>query len=193
MSVAAYLVCHHDRTLLGLGEPVGAPAGGVSAFSHHTGARSEATFARGLWKYLDDCPGDGVALHFDSDPEFEGCAGYREIGGDPEDGGLPLSDYIAGDAEEPAVYYAKLRPGHPRSNPSGIVRRRGASTPRDEAFTRNLRWETTEFLRRAAIGLDDTDFVEVPESEAVDFVLRLLAARLRPGRHQDGQRSVGDL
>lgn len=191
MSVTAYLVCHHDRTLLGLGEPLGAPAGGGRAFSRHTGDRSDVAFARELWKFLDDCPGDGVALHFDSDPEFDGCAGYREIGGDLERSGLPLPDDLAGDAAEPTVYYAKLRPGHPRSNPSGVVRRRGAGTSRDDAFTRNLRWEPTEFLRRAAIGLDDTDFVEIPESEAVDFVLRLLAARLHPGRPQDDQRPVG--
>lgn len=189
MSVAAYLVCHHDQTLLGLGKPLRPSTGEIRAFSYRSGD-ADATFARSLWKYLAGCPGDGVALHFDSDPEFDDIAEYREIGGDVEDGDLPLPDYLADEPAEPVVHYAKLRPGHPRSDPSGIVRRRGADRPVDEAFTRNLRWEPTEFLRRAALGLDDTDYIEIPEAEAVTFVLRLLAARLRPGWPQDDQRRV---
>jgi hypothetical protein len=73
----------------------------------------------------------------------------------------------------------RLRPGHPRSNPSGIVRRR-EGTAVDEAFTRSLRWEPTEYLRRHALGLDDTDHVQITEAEAVDFALGVIAARLRP-------------
>lgn len=192
MSVAAYLVCHRDRTLLGLGKPLRPPTGGIRAFSYPSGRISEATFARTLWKYLLDCPTDDLVLHFDSDPEFDTIAEYREIGGDIEDGDVPLADYLAGELEEPAVYYAELRPGRPRSDPGGIVRRRGVSTPVDGTFTRDLRWEPTDLLRRAALGIDDADRIEIPEAEAIAFVLRLLAVRLRPGwpRNEMDRRGV---
>lgn len=187
MSIAAYLVCHRDRSLFGLGKPLRPPTGGIRAFSaaSHSDEVVDPIFARSLWKYLADCPADDLALHFDSDPEFDDIAEYREMGGDVEDGDLPLADYLVGEPEEPVVYYAKLRDGHPRSDPSGIVRRRAADTRVDDAFTRNLRWEPTEFLRRAELGLDDTDHIEISEAEAVAFVLRLLAARLRPGWPQN--------
>jgi hypothetical protein len=69
------------------------------------------------------------------------------------------------------TYYAKIRGGYSRARPSGIVRRRRSNgTEHDEAFTRNLRWEATEYLRRYELGHNDVDHVEITEAEADFFV-----------------------
>ncbi|MCX4673402.1 pentapeptide repeat-containing protein [Streptomyces sp. NBC_01381] len=72
------------------------------------------------------------------------------------------------------TYYARICEEFPRSNPAGIVRRRRAGTTvRDDAFTRNLRWEPTEYLRRYALGHNDVDHVEITPAEADAFVHRI--------------------
>jgi hypothetical protein len=48
-----------------------------------------------------------------------------------------------------------------------------AGVEHDEAFTRNLRWEPTEYLRRYHLGHDDVDHVEITEAEADAFVARI--------------------
>ncbi|MFD4482885.1 pentapeptide repeat-containing protein [Streptomyces sp. NPDC058471] len=74
------------------------------------------------------------------------------------------------------TYYARIDDEFPRSHPSGVVRRRRAGRlVRDEAFTRNLRWEPTEYLRRYELGHNDTDHVEISQAEADAFVRRLLS------------------
>jgi hypothetical protein len=40
----------------------------------------------------------------------------------------------------------------------------------DEGFTRNLRWEPTQYLRRYALGHNDVDHVEISEADAEAFV-----------------------
>ncbi|SDK58574.1 hypothetical protein [Streptomyces indicus] len=75
------------------------------------------------------------------------------------------------DAEGQITYYAKIGEGHPRSSPRGIVRRRvDEDATYDEAFTRNLRWEPTEYLRLYALGHNDIDHVQISESEAAAFI-----------------------
>jgi hypothetical protein len=182
MSISSYLVCHSSRSLLGLGKPLRQPDGTITAFSYSSADSSDALFARALWKFLDACSAADLTLCFSGDPDFDEIMEYREIGGWEEDGGLPFDAYLAGDAVGTTTYYAKLRPGYPRENPSGIVRRRGAEGAGavDEAFTRNLRWEPTEYLRRHAVGLDDTESVEIDEAEAVAFALGVLTSRFRP-------------
>ncbi|MEV0116999.1 pentapeptide repeat-containing protein [Streptomyces sp. NPDC050844] len=72
------------------------------------------------------------------------------------------------------TYYARICEEFPRGNPAGIVRRRRAGTTvRDDAFTRNLRWEPTEYLRRYALGHNDVDHVEITSAEADAFVHRI--------------------
>lgn len=72
------------------------------------------------------------------------------------------------------TYYARICEEFPRANPAGIVRRRQAGTTvRDDAFTRNLRWEPTEYLRRYALGHNDSDHVEITPAEADAFVHRI--------------------
>lgn len=69
------------------------------------------------------------------------------------------------------TYYAKIREGFPRDRPSGIVRRRIVNgVTCDEAFTRNLRWEPTEYLRLYELGHNDVEHVEITQAEAAAFI-----------------------
>jgi hypothetical protein len=178
-------MCHSSRTWLTLGKPLFADVGPVRTFSYRSSEFSDAAFARALWKLLDHCPAGDLELSSDEEVDFdELAADYAEIEGLAGAGGVPMDQYLADQPGGATTYYAKTRPGYPRSAPAGIVRRSGTGvTAVDEAFTRNLRWEPTEFLRRAALGLDDTDTdtdtVEITEADAVDFALGVLAARLR--------------
>lgn len=72
------------------------------------------------------------------------------------------------------TYYARVGDGFSRDDPAGVVRRRRAGNDvRDEAFTRNLRWRATEYLRRYALGHNDGDRVEITPAEADAFVRRI--------------------
>jgi hypothetical protein len=82
-------------------------------------------------------------------------------------------DALDQDAAGRITYYAKISDGHPRSSPRGIVRRRLVGREEatyDEAFTRNLRWEPTEYLRLYALGHNDVDHVQITEIEAARFI-----------------------
>ncbi|GAA1676531.1 hypothetical protein [Fodinicola feengrottensis] len=77
---------------------------------------------------------------------------------------------------ETITYYAKYNERTSPSNPIGVVRHRvidGQDV--DEAFTRNLRWEPTDYLRLYRLGHDDVDHVEITEAEADAFVKRISA------------------
>lgn len=97
-----------------------------------------------------------------------------------EIGGLELERWLNSRGAEVRVlnprsgditYYAKFSEGYSRSNPQGIVRRRMVNgTAHDEAFTRNLRWEPTEYLRLYELGHNEVDHAEISEAEAVAFI-----------------------
>jgi len=75
------------------------------------------------------------------------------------------------DGEGETTYFAKISEGYPRNSPRGIVRRRvDGDETYDEAFTRNLRWESTEYLRLYELGHNDIDHVEITEIEAARFI-----------------------
>jgi len=75
------------------------------------------------------------------------------------------------DAEGEMTYYAKISDGYPRHSPRGIVRRRvDGDRTHDEAFTRDLRWEPTEYLRLYDLGHNDIDHVRITEIEAAAFI-----------------------
>lgn len=75
------------------------------------------------------------------------------------------------DAEGEMTYYAKISDGYPRHSPGGIIRRRvDDDRTYDEAFTRNLRWEPTEYLRLYDLGHNDIDHVRITEIEAAAFI-----------------------
>ncbi|WP_415950362.1 hypothetical protein [Streptomyces sp. KLOTTS4A1] len=74
------------------------------------------------------------------------------------------------------TYYAKIDDNGPRSSPRGLVRRRTDRDggTHDDAFTRNLRWEPTEYLRLYRLDHNDIDHVEIPEQEAAAFIERMI-------------------
>ncbi|MFG2722801.1 pentapeptide repeat-containing protein [Streptomyces sp. NPDC048416] len=102
-----------------------------------------------------------------------------------EVGGRALELWLAGRGADVRVidpgsrgltYYAKIGDGHARSNPRGVVRRRFLDgVAHDEAFTRNLCWEPTEYLRLHELGHNDIDHVEISEREADAFVVAVTA------------------
>jgi len=78
---------------------------------------------------------------------------------------------------EDITYYALLGVDRPRNRPAGVVRRRRLEdgTTLDDSFTRNLKWEPTEYLDRYYIlGSTDREHVEITKEEADAFVQRLL-------------------
>ncbi|MCZ1010993.1 hypothetical protein [Streptomyces lydicus] len=75
------------------------------------------------------------------------------------------------DAEGQITYYAKVSEGYPRHKPRGIVRRRiDEGQTYDEAFTRRLRWEPTEYLNLYDLGHNEVDHVKITEIEAAAFI-----------------------
>jgi len=81
-------------------------------------------------------------------------------------------------------YYARLSVGRSGDNPSGVIRRRyEGDTLIDEAFTRNLRWEPTDYFDLVRLGHNDDDHVEITRSEAQQFVGRQRQPDL--GSHDD--------
>ncbi|EGG48270.1 hypothetical protein SGM_1565 [Streptomyces griseoaurantiacus M045] len=80
---------------------------------------------------------------------------------------LAPSTLDALDGEGAVTYYATIDEGHPR----GLVRRRTDEDEAfDEAFTRNLRWEPTEYLRLYDLGHNEIDHVEITAAEAARFI-----------------------
>lgn len=66
------------------------------------------------------------------------------------------------------TYYALLTDA---GRPVGLVRRTHiAPYPRDESLRRDLTWRPTEFLRRYALGHNDTDYKEISEHEAETLI-----------------------
>ncbi|MFF3980754.1 pentapeptide repeat-containing protein [Streptomyces sp. NPDC055808] len=103
----------------------------------------------------------------------------REVGGRALElwlGGRGADVRVIDPASPKVTYYAKISEGHPRESPRGIARRRildGVGC--DEAFTRNLRWEPTDYLRLYELGHNEIDHVEITEVEADAFVLAVIA------------------
>ncbi|MCP9207053.1 hypothetical protein [Streptomyces cucumeris] len=75
------------------------------------------------------------------------------------------------DAEGEITYYAKVSDDYPRVSPLGVVRRRIDDTETyDEAFTADLRWEPTEYLRLRDLGRENIEHVVITEAEAAAFI-----------------------
>ncbi|WP_328874437.1 pentapeptide repeat-containing protein [Streptomyces sp. NBC_00287] len=78
---------------------------------------------------------------------------------------------VLGPRSDGIIYYAKFGEGYSPSNPQGIVRRRMVNgVAHDEAFTRNLRWEPTDYLRLYELGNNEVDHAVISEAEAVAFI-----------------------
>ncbi|WP_084219387.1 hypothetical protein [Spirillospora albida] len=79
------------------------------------------------------------------------------------------------------TYYAILDEGFAPSRPAGIVRRVHATPrPTDEAFTRNMQWEPTEFLVLHWLGHNDEDYVEITAQQAQEVIDRWKRQRVEP-------------
>ncbi|MEB8339387.1 hypothetical protein [Streptomyces endophyticus] len=93
-------------------------------------------------------------------------------------------DALDSEAKGKITYFAVVDEGFPRERPLGLMRRRAVGrepVTRDEAFSRNLRWEPTDYFDLYALGHNDTDHVEIPEIEAAAFIDRMIQ-RIRPSR-----------
>lgn len=77
------------------------------------------------------------------------------------------------------TYYALVDEQNPRSDPLGVARRRVTDEGSfDEIFTRNLRWEPTEYFERYRLGHNDVDHVEITEAGA-DAIVAKITDRLQ--------------
>ncbi|MFB7293911.1 type VII secretion system-associated protein [Actinacidiphila glaucinigra] len=77
---------------------------------------------------------------------------------------------------ENVSYYAVLGFGYSRDNPIGILRRRiSEGVGFDEAFTRNLFWEPTDYFALDALGYNETEHVEIGKAEADALIARISA------------------
>ncbi|MEV5508243.1 pentapeptide repeat-containing protein [Streptomyces orinoci] len=102
--------------------------------------------------------------------------------------GLALQRWLAKRGAEVEVlsgfiYYARFDESSTssRENPYGIVRRSTVDgIDVDEAFTRNLRWESTEYLRLYYLGHNDDDHAEIIRAEADAFIKRVTRTLTTP-------------
>ncbi|MEV7024157.1 hypothetical protein [Kitasatospora sp. NPDC093558] len=76
--------------------------------------------------------------------------------------------------DTPVTYYAMFSGKFTRENPHGVMRRRVVDgIDVDEAFTRDLRWEPTEYLRLYYLGHNDIDHAEITRAEVDAFIERV--------------------
>lgn len=74
---------------------------------------------------------------------------------------------------EEVTYYARFDWGGTPKEPDGIVRRRVVDgVVYEEAFTRQLRWEPTEYFKLYRLGHDDDQYEEITKEEADAFIAR---------------------
>lgn len=124
--------------------------------------------------------GEGAELVVAAGPDYEswtvtGPSGFRVVC-------LPGGELaVWGSAPAPdAVYFGLVPPGRTRANPAGVVRRIVVDgVPRDEAFTRGLRWEPSTALYARDFGHSDTDYVAITPEEAHAFVDRIMAGQAK--------------
>lgn len=187
MSRHVYLACPEPGLKLAIGRPLDVKWIALEVAPNsllRPGHRpTRRVLLQTLSKLLTDHPIGGMSL---CEGRSRRLNGLREIGGDAEDGGIPFADYLADQPLEWVTYYFRTRTGIPRLL-GGVVRRReidGVAEQVDEAFTRRLRWEPTDYLDRYRRKHDDIDRIEFSEGEAFQFVLRRLVSRLPfvPGR-----------
>lgn len=88
-----------------------------------------------------------------------------------------LSQVGAGDQQWPrsgaatVTYYALVDEDSSREDPLGIARRRVTDEGTfDETFTRNLKWEPTQYFEKYRLGHNEVDHVEITESGAEAFI-----------------------
>ncbi|MFJ5220693.1 type VII secretion system-associated protein [Streptomyces sp. NPDC088354] len=94
-------------------------------------------------------------------------------------------------------YYAMLGADSFRENPTGVSRRRivdGVSF--DEVYTRNHRWEPTEYFALYMLGHNEIEHVEIDKAEAEAFIEKISGPdfsidEVAEGNYQNGSRIAG--
>lgn len=172
------LACLERGVKLTIGLPVLDWKGQVTGFDVSAGAGGGPTRRvrlQALSKLLADGPVDGLSMH---SSRSTGLDGLREIGGTAEEGGIPFEDYLHDQPLEWITYYGRNRPGRLRY---AVLRRReidGRIEAVDEEFSRCLRWEPTDHLRRLELDHKDVEQIEISEGEAFQAVFHLLLKKL---------------
>lgn len=70
--------------------------------------------------------------------------------------------------------YARLATGRTPDKSSSVIRRhRNGDVLIDEAFTHNLRWESTDYFDWVRVGYNDDEHVEISEAETQQFIDRI--------------------
>ena len=78
------------------------------------------------------------------------------------------------------TYYAIIDDDHPVHNPLGVVRRRIVDGfPLDEAFTRNLKWQSSPMLQDIQHGRSYDNPQEITREQAEAFV-KFISKKLQP-------------
>lgn len=180
MSISAYLICRSQQITIALGKPLRRPDGTVIDFGHgHIQGAERAQLDRALWKFLADTAGEQLVVARSGDVDFETSAGWPMIGGDAEDGNIPLHEYLG---EAPAdedgrygayTYFGSVRLGQDRTDIGSVFRRRIAEGhPLDETYSSSREWLSTTLLRERESGQDDFEIFEITEAEAEAVVRR---------------------
>ncbi|PRX92483.1 hypothetical protein CLV72_110245 [Allonocardiopsis opalescens] len=95
MSISAHLVCPNRRLSLRLGKRLRDEDGKVFGFSVGSiDSWEDEQRSRALWKFLAETSGEELVVVFSDDEQFDTVAEYREIGGQIEDGDIPIEDYL---------------------------------------------------------------------------------------------------
>jgi hypothetical protein len=84
---------------------------------------------------------------------------------------------------ENVAYYAIIRDGHPKNDPSGLARRTFTKDGRlDEALRRNLAWERDSVIYEWERGEElSGELVEISAAEAAELIERFRAEWGKPG------------
>jgi hypothetical protein len=84
---------------------------------------------------------------------------------------------------EKVAYYAIIRDGHPKNDPSGVARRTFTQDGRlDEALRRNLTWDRDSVIYAWERGEElGGELVEISAAEAAELIERFRAEWGEPG------------
>ncbi|MFF3067477.1 pentapeptide repeat-containing protein [Kitasatospora sp. NPDC057904] len=132
----------------------------------------EHTVVRGLSGTLS---GPVTVVTDDTEQELDGVALEKWLG----ERGAQV-EVLSG---EPVTYYAVFSEISSRENPETVMRRRVVDgIEYDEEFTRNLRWEPTEYFRLYYLGHNEDDHVEISRAEVDAFIARVKQALGTPSQ-----------
>ena len=180
MSILSYLVCRSRQLTIALGKPLMRSDGTISDFGHgYLQGAERAQLDRALWKFLAATAGESLVVAGSDHPDFDTIAGWPMIGGEVEDGNIPLNEYlgeevaIESDDDVAFTYFGSVGGEHGRTSPVELFRRRMSEGHSfDEIHVDRREWEPTTVLRMRRSGWGELDLVEITEAEAEAVVRR---------------------